>query len=106
MANDQVSVLPVMTVLEGRVPLDRAAELARMFGEGGARRPPQMLQSYLVQDTADPTRWRGISVWRSREALDEYRRSVATPRGVAMFREVGAEPVLSIWSVQTASAQT
>lgn len=56
----------------------------------------------LAQDTTDRTLWRGISIWRSRAALEEYRRSVKTPGGVAMFRAVGAEPALSIWSVPAA----
>lgn len=61
--------------------------------------PAQMVQIFLVQDTADPTLWRGISVWRSRAALDEYRRSVDTPGGVLLFRMAGAEPTLSIFAV-------
>jgi quinol monooxygenase YgiN len=103
-ADDAKSLVPVMTVLEGTVPPERWEELVRLFQEGGARRPPQMLESFLVQDAADATRWRGISLWRSREALEAYRQSVTTPRGVAMFREAGAEPTLGIWSVHAASA--
>jgi hypothetical protein len=59
-----------------------------------------------VQDTGDPTRWRGISIWRSRSALEEYRRSVPTPKGILMFREVGAEPVLSIFDVVVAADES
>ena len=92
------STAVVMTVLEGRVPPDRAPELKRMY-EGAGPLPPQMLQTFLVQNSTDPSVWRGISIWRSREALEEYRRSVTTPTGLAMFRSVGAEPNVSIWSV-------
>jgi hypothetical protein len=87
-----------MTVLEARVSPDRAAELKRAY-DGAGPLPPQMLQAALVQSTTDPTVWRGISIWRSREALEEYRRSVTTPKGITMFRSAGAEPTISIWDV-------
>jgi quinol monooxygenase YgiN len=58
-----------------------------------------MLQTFLLQDVADQTFWRIISVWKSREALDEMRNSGETPTGVLMFRNVGAEPKLSIFNV-------
>jgi len=93
---------PVMTVLEGSVPEGRWDELVRAFEAGGSRRPAPLLRSYLVQDTADRTRFRLIGVWRSRAALDEYRRSVAAPGGVLMFRSVGVEPVLGIGEVAAA----
>jgi len=90
---------PVMTVLEGRVAPDQWETLRRAFASGGDNLPPQMLQTFLVQSAQDPSLWRGITVWRSREALDEYRRSVATPGGVLFFRSAGAEPTLSIFEV-------
>lgn len=90
---------PIMTVLEGRVPADRVAELNRLYTEASRSLPSQMLQALLVQSTTDPEVWRGISVWRSRAALEEYRRSVATPAGIRMFQAVGAQPSVSLWDV-------
>jgi hypothetical protein len=87
-----------MTILEGRVAPDRSAELKRLFDTAGPL-PPQMLHAFLAQSTTDPQIWRGISLWRSREALEEYRRSVSTPKGIEMFRSVGAEPTISMWDV-------
>ncbi len=95
----QLVEVPIMTVLEAHVSPERWAELVQLYKEGGQRLPPQMLQTLLAQDGADRTLWRGISIWRSREALDEYRRSVKTPGGVAMFQAVGAQPALTIWEV-------
>ena len=95
------SASPVMTVLEGRVAPDRAAELRRVYDSAGPL-PSQMLQTVLAQSTADPDIWRVISLWRSREALEEYRRSISTPTGIMMFRSVGAEPAISVWDVATA----
>ena len=87
-----------MTVLEARVLPDRAAELKRLY-EGAGPLPSQMLQAILVQSATDPLVWRGISIWRSRAALEEYRRSISTPTGIMMFRSVGAEPTISVWDV-------
>ena len=92
----------VMTVLEAHVTEDQWLNLAETYRQGNAHMPPQMLQTFLAQSSADPTLWRGISIWRSREALSEYRRSVETPEGVLMFRAAGAEPTLSIFDVAIA----
>ncbi len=96
---------PVMTVLDAVVPPARAAELARVFEQGGARRPPQLLRSWAVRDAADPNHWRLVGLWRSRADLEEYRKSVAAPGGVQMFRSVEVEPSLSIWEVVAAGPE-
>ena len=93
---------PVMTVLEAQVAPERRQELTDMYKGSAARLPRQMLHTYLLQSATDPDCRRGISVWRSQTALDEYRCSVATPGGVVMFRAVGAEPKLTIWNVAAA----
>ena len=58
-----------------------------------------MVRTYLLQDVKDQTLWKIVSVWKSREALDEMRNSGETPTGVLMFRNAGAEPKLSIFNV-------
>jgi hypothetical protein len=52
-----------------------------------------------LQSTSDTTLWRAVAIWKSREGLEEYRRSVKTPGGVLLFRGVGAEPTLFILEV-------
>ncbi len=89
----------IMTVLEAHVRQEEWSALVASYEQGNKNLPTQMVQTFLVQDTADPSRWRGISVWHSREALQEYRQSVETPGGVLMFRAAGAEPTLSIFDV-------
>ncbi len=89
----------VMTVLEAHVASDQWETLRKVFSESADHLPPQMVETLLVQGTADPTLWQGISIWRSRKALEEYRRSVETPGGVLFFRSVGAEPRLTILEV-------
>ena len=89
----------VMTVLEAHVASEQWDTLRSTFAENSNRLPSQMVEMFLVQGTADTTLWRGISIWRSRQALDEYRQSVETPGGILMFRSVGAEPTLAIFDV-------
>lgn len=96
------SETPVMTVLEARVPSERWPELVETYKNGAARLPPQMIETFLVQSAAEPSICRITSVWQSRSALEDYRRSVDTPGGVLMFRAVGAEPQLTIWEVSAA----
>ena len=89
----------VMSVLEGRVPEEQWPALRRAFEKGTAELPPQIVRAQLVQNTNDPTMWRGIAFWKNRHELEDYRRSVETPRGVFIFREVGVEPTLDIFEI-------
>jgi quinol monooxygenase YgiN len=92
----------VMTVLEAHVPTDKWQELMQTFRAASSpeRLPEQMLSTMLVQSRSDPDLWQGISVWRSAEALKDYRASVSVPEGIQMFRSVGVEPGISIFEVQ------
>jgi len=89
----------VMTVLEATVEPASWDKLKQAFSVGSSRRPKQIVDGYLVQSKDDPTLWRAISLWQSREALEEYRRSVEVPGGVLIFRAAGAEPRLAIFDV-------
>ena len=93
----------VITILEAHVDTDRWSGFENDFKERANQLPPQMLQTFLLQDTADKTLWRIVSVWKSREPLDEMRNSGETPTGVIMFRSAGAEPKLSIFNVPVAA---
>jgi quinol monooxygenase YgiN len=95
---------PVMSVLEATVPANRWFELAEMYRKASEHIPPQMVHTSLVQSTTEPSRWQTISIWRSRAALEEYRRSVQTPAGIAMFQDVGAYPEITLRDVGAASA--
>ena len=90
---------PVMTILEARVPADSWPELKSAYEAMIAGKPPQILQGYLVQGVEEPALWRAIAIWNSREAFDEYRKSVETPAGMVMFRLVGAEPQMTLFEV-------
>jgi antibiotic biosynthesis monooxygenase len=89
----------VITILEAHVSIESWDAFQADYKNRTAQLPPQMVQTFLLQSTADQTLWQIISVWKSRESLDEMRNSGETPTGVVMFRNVGAEPKLSIFNV-------
>ncbi|HZC07827.1 MAG TPA: hypothetical protein VE338_19480 [Ktedonobacterales bacterium] len=90
----------VMTVLETHVPEGQWAALVDGFARMQAGRPSQLSESFLVQGSADPTLWQVVGLWRSRDALNEYRASVEAPGGVVLLRSVGSEPTLSVFEVR------
>ncbi len=89
----------VVTILEAHVALDRWSVLRNAYTSGLDNLPPQMVETFLLQSTSDQSLWQIVSVWKSREALNEMRNSGETPAGVVMFRSAGAEPTLSILNV-------
>ena len=94
----------VMTILEAHVEPDKWAALEQAYKEGIAKLDPGITQTLLVHSSTDSTLWRIITLWSSREALDEMRRSAETPRGVLMFRAAGAQPTLSVFDVVSQAA--
>jgi heme-degrading monooxygenase HmoA len=89
----------VLTQLEGKVAPERWDTLKQAFQAANQQLPSAIYQSYLIQDGTERDQWCIVTVWHSRQALQEYRASVETPGGVLMFRAVGAEPTLSIFDV-------
>ena len=90
----------VVTILEARIEPDMTSALLAAYQNGLSHLPPQMVRTYLIQSTADKAVWQILSVWKSREALDEMRSSRETPEGILMLRAAGAEePKLSIFEV-------
>ena len=90
----------VVTILEARIEPDMTPALLAAYQNGLSHLPPQMVRTYLIQSTADKAVWQILSVWKSREALDEMRSSRETPEGILMFRAAGAEePKISIFDV-------
>ena len=89
----------IVTQLEARVSPEKTNSLKAAFDRGVQHLPAAIEQSYLVQDRTDQDVWRVITIWKSQEALQGYRKSVETPEGILMFREVGAEPTLTMSEV-------
>jgi heme-degrading monooxygenase HmoA len=89
----------VITVLEAHVAPEKAAKLEQAYKQGIERLDAGITQTFLTRGSNDSSVWRIVTVWESRNALDEMRRSGETPRGVLMFRAAYAEPVLSVFDV-------
>jgi heme-degrading monooxygenase HmoA len=89
----------VMTILEGRVTEEHWEVLEKAYEEGSHFEEPGLVQSFLIHNRRESDLWRILTLWSSREALDAMRRSNETPRGILMFRQAHAEPVLSIYDV-------
>jgi hypothetical protein len=98
--SDQRRDQMVMSVLEAQVVPEQWAALQQSYETRARVLPPQIVESFLVQSATDSTLWRILTVWRSREALEQMRQSGETPTGVLIFRDAGAEPSLTIFSVR------
>ena len=94
----------IFTILEAYVPKNKWDALKNAYaqitpktaGGTGIIRP---LQSHLVQSQQNLEFWSIISVWQDMTILQQMRQREAVPAGVRIFREVGAEPTLSIFEV-------
>ncbi len=94
----------VITILEAHVATDKAETLEQVFQESTKALDAGIVQTFLIHSLADASLWRIVTVWESREALTAMRQSGQTPRGVLIFREAGAEPILSVWDVPVHAA--
>lgn len=89
-----------MTVLEAHVAPEHWEALRAAYAHQTTQAmPPEMVRTYLAQSGSDPTLWRVLSVWKSREALQAMRARPGTPAGVLVFRAAGAEPTLTIFDI-------
>jgi len=89
----------IMTVLEGRITQDQWTALTEGYAQIQTQRPAELVTSYLVQSASDPTLWRTIGVWSSKQAFDNFRAAVQTPPPLALFRSLGAEPTLALFEI-------
>jgi quinol monooxygenase YgiN len=90
----------IMVVWEAQIPQDRWATFEQAYASGQSQRPAAIRAGFLLQDTADPTRWRLAGMWESREAFDAFRQSGATPPALLMFRAAGVEPTMILFDVK------
>jgi hypothetical protein len=88
----------IMTVLEARIPREHWPALIEK-AKGLPPLPPGPEQSFVVQDSGEPDRWRTVGIWSSREAFETFRQSVDAPPPLEMFRSFGATPTLAIFDI-------
>lgn len=89
----------IMTILEANVPAEDSGDLPARWREMAGERPAQLVDSWLIQGLDGGDAWAAVAIWPSREALDEYRRSVDAPAAVKLFRSVNAEPLLGAFRI-------
>jgi heme-degrading monooxygenase HmoA len=95
----------VITILEARVTLENMSVLEAAFKNAVKQLDPGLVETSLIRDFKDQASWKIISLWESRQALETMRQSGETPRGVLIFREAKAEPVLSVFDVVVHGAE-
>jgi len=89
----------VMTVLEAHVASEKILSLKSAYESAVQHLDPGIVETFLLSETKDTSLWRIVTVWKDRQALDAMRNSGQTPKGVLIFREAAADPVLSILDV-------
>jgi hypothetical protein len=92
-------IFMVLTILEAQVAAEKAHLLEEAYNQGIKRLDAGITQTLLLRSSKDPSLWRIVTIWQSREALDAMRRIGDTPRGVLMFRAADAEPSLSVYDI-------
>ena len=96
----------IMTEVSATVAGERAGDVVAAF-TGLTQRPlPDGLVRTELLEGRDGE-WKIQSLWRDRAALDAMRASAEPPAAPALFRQLGAEPALRIYTLQarhTASA--
>ena len=89
----------VLTILEAQVEARNVPLLQEAFAQAITTLDDGIVETLLVRSIKDPSLWRIMTLWQSREALDAMRQTGETPRGVVIFRAAGAEPVLTVFDV-------
>ncbi len=89
----------VMTIFEAGVVEDDWLRLQEAWDRLAQNRPDQVVRSWLVQGLDGADTWCAVTLWRSREALQEYQESVDLLPPNAVFRELGITPVLAAFEV-------
>lgn len=87
----------VLSVTSATVPPESEPAVTEAYRAVTTRLPHMVLHTVLVRGEANE--WRIITLWRSREQLEEYRRSVGTPAAVKIFQDAGAEPTVTVLDV-------
>ena len=83
----------MITILEGKVSIERWAKLEESYRNGINNIPMHLIQTFLVQDQRDRETWRIISVWRSKAHFDRSEESnKLVDTCVEIFRGVDVEP--------------
>ena len=92
----------VLTEVAANVPIDRAAEVLAEFRVLLEKPLPDGLLRTQLLEGAEGA-WRIQSLWRERAALEAMRSRPEPPAAPTLFRNLGAEPTLTILQVREES---
>jgi hypothetical protein len=87
----------VLSITSAAVPPDSAPAVIEAYRLVTSQLPAAVVHTALVQGDAND--WRIVTLWRSREQLEEYRRRVGTAAAIKIFRDAGAEPTVAVFDV-------
>lgn len=89
----------IMTEVSAIVAGERADNVPAAFAELAQRPLPDgLLRTELL--AGRDGEWKIQSLWRDQAALDAMRAGAEPPAAPALFRQLGAEPVLRIYEVR------
>lgn len=95
----------IMTEVSAIVPGERADDVPAAFAELTKRPLPDgLIRTELL--AGRDGEWKIQSLWRDQPALDAMRAGAEPPAAPALFRRLGAEPVLAIYSLQARHTAT
>ena len=88
-----------VTIVEAVVEADREVDLRSAWEEKTALTlPAGLIESSLLRSKDEI--WRIVTVWESQEAVMAMRASGEPPAALTMFERAGAEPSVSMWTVE------
>ncbi|MBI3647500.1 MAG: hypothetical protein HY240_01870 [Actinobacteria bacterium] len=87
-----------VTIVEGAVEGARESDLRAAWEGKSAVLPAGLIESSLLR--AEDGTWRIVTVWESKEAVVAMRASGEPPAALAMFRQAGSDPSVSMWAVE------
>ncbi len=92
--------MSIITIVEGKVPSDKSAELEYSFQAAKTQPlPPGLVTTSLLKNTNEPEVYRIQTVWENREVLEKMRQSTQTPRAIEIFQKAGANATLQVYEV-------
>ncbi|HEX6499654.1 MAG TPA: hypothetical protein VF054_11575 [Micromonosporaceae bacterium] len=88
----------VLTITAAKLPEGAGVAVTDAFRQVTRQLPHMVLHTFLIKEGRDD--WRIVTLWRSREQLEEYRREAGVPAAIKIFRDAGAEPTVTEHDVE------
>jgi quinol monooxygenase YgiN len=83
----------ILITMEAQVGPELEPRLIRAFNHAMNNHPPGVVQSLLTRDAQEPTIWRILTIWESREMLEAHYKSGAIMPSAHVFHLAELVPV-------------